>query len=64
MPTVIEAMTKVLVVPGTEFGVVHEYERADRKHFWNTVNTVLRECRISFELIGDKMVPFASKGAT
>lgn len=61
LPTVIEALTKVLVIPGRNFGVLHEYETADHEHFWNTVNTVLREHRISFELVGDAMVPFASK---
>jgi hypothetical protein len=42
-------------------GIQHEHEKADHEHFWNTVNIVLREHRISFELVGDTMVPFASK---
>lgn len=61
MPTVIEALAQVLVIPGAKFGIQYEYEKADHEHFWNTVNTILREHRISFELVGDKMVPFASK---
>jgi hypothetical protein len=51
----------VKVIPGRNYGVTHEYDTADHEHFWNTVNAALREHRISFELVGDTMIPFASK---
>jgi hypothetical protein len=51
MPTVIEALAQVLVIPGSKFGIEHEYEKANHEHFWHTANTVLREYQISLSLL-------------
>jgi len=60
VPGVIEAIVKALAVPAYQMGS-GAYGDADGEVFAKTVNAVLREHRISFELIGSEMVPLASQ---
>jgi hypothetical protein len=59
IPSAIEAIAYVLTIPPNAVGVIDC--RVDPDGFAETVNTVLREHRIAFELIDGKMVPLASQ---
>jgi hypothetical protein len=65
VPTTIEAIAVAFTTPLSRMGGGQShsgpYRSADRQNFTSTVNTVLREHRISFELIGQEMVPLASQ---
>jgi hypothetical protein len=59
LPSMIEAIVQAFEITGIEVG--HPAAQADVNKYREQVNTVLREHRISYELVGTEMVPFASK---
>lgn len=60
VPSTIEAIVVAFTIPTYKMGGSPASSIA-LEHFTGTVNTVLREHRISFELIGGEMVPLASQ---
>jgi hypothetical protein len=60
LPSMIEAIVQAFETPGRAFGGTFEIT-ADPDGYRELVNTILREHRISYELVGVEMVPFASK---
>ena len=62
LPSAIEAIAWALTIPGYEMGGSFSHSpRVDPNHFAEAVNTVLREHRISFELVEGQMVPLTSQ---
>jgi hypothetical protein len=62
LPSAIEAIARVLTIPTHEMGGSFSYSpRVDPEYFTDAANVVLREHRISFELIEGQMVPLKSQ---